>query len=69
MVGEFLSYDPYAIMVPEDDSKFRLVVNRTLADLFRSGKVREIYKKWFDPMGVPLSDRLATAFDIHALPK
>lgn len=69
VVGEFLSYDPYAIMVPEDDSKFRLVVNRTLADLFRSGKVREIYKKWFDPMGVPLSDRLATAFDIHALPK
>lgn len=69
VVGEYLSYDPYALMVPQNDSRFRLVVNRTLAELFRTGEIEEIYTEWFEPMGVPLSEQLAAAFEIHALPK
>jgi glutamate/aspartate transport system substrate-binding protein len=69
VVGEYLSYDPYALMVPQNDSRYRLVVNRTLAELFRTGEIEEIYTEWFEPMGVPLSEQLAAAFEIHALPK
>ena len=69
VVGENLSYDPYALMVPQNDSRYRLVVNRTLAELFRTGEIEEIYAQWFEPMGVPLSEQLAAAFEIHALPK
>lgn len=68
VVGKFLSYDPYAIMIPQDDSAFRLVVNKTLADLFRSGEIDEIYAKWFDPLGVPQTDLLQAAFEMQALP-
>ena len=53
VVGRNLSYEPYGVMLPRDDSAFRLVVNRTLAELFRSGEIEKIYAKWFDPLGVP----------------
>ncbi len=69
VVGRFLSYDPYAIMLRRDDSAFRLVVNRTLANLMRSGEIRKIYDKWFQPMGVPMSPLLKAAFEIQALPE
>jgi glutamate/aspartate transport system substrate-binding protein len=68
VVGKFLSYDPYAIMVPRDDSAFRLVATKTLADMFRSGEINEIYAKWFDPLGVPQTDLLQAAFEMQALP-
>jgi glutamate/aspartate transport system substrate-binding protein len=69
VVGDFLSYDPYAIMLPQNDSKFRLVVNRRLAELFRTGEIEKIYSKWFEPLGVPMSDLLRANFKINALPE
>ena len=75
VVGRFLSFDPYAIMLPRDDSAMRLIANRTLADLFRSGEIEQIYDKWFtspipgsEPLNVPLSDTLRTNFQVHAFP-
>jgi glutamate/aspartate transport system substrate-binding protein len=69
VVGRFLSYDPYALMVRRDDSAFRLVVTKTLAGLFRSGEIEEIYGKWFGPMDVPSTDLLQAAFEFQALPE
>ncbi|MEM7734241.1 MAG: amino acid ABC transporter substrate-binding protein [Deinococcota bacterium] len=69
VVGRFLSYDPYALMVGRDDSEFRLLVNTTLSELFRSGEILEIYNTWFDPLGVPPTDLLEAAFSIQALPE
>jgi glutamate/aspartate transport system substrate-binding protein len=69
VVGRNLSYEPYGIMLPRDDSAFRLVVNKTLADLFRSGEIDKIYAKWFDPLGVPVNPLLKAAFELQALPE
>lgn len=69
VVGDFLSFDPYAIMVPRNDSAFELVGKAALAELFRSGEIDEIYSKWFDEMGVEKSDLLDAAFRINALPE
>ncbi len=69
VVGRFLSYDPYGIMMRRDDSAFRLVVNKTLADIFRSGDIEKIYAKWFDPLGVPMSPLIKAAFELQALPE
>ena len=68
-VGRFLSYEPYALMVRRDDSAFRLVVDRTLSELFRSGEILDIYAEWFGPLGVPRSDLLEAAFVLQALPE
>lgn len=69
VVGDFLSYDPYAIALPENDSTFRLQVNRVLADLYRSGQIDEIFNRWFEPMGIPLFDQMEANFTINALPE
>ena len=38
VTGRFLSFDPYGIMVPKDDSTYRRLGEVTLADLMRSGE-------------------------------
>ena len=69
VVGDFLSYDPYAIMVRRDDSAFELVGKRTIAGLFRTGEINTIYDKWFEPLGVGRTQLLNNAFQIQALPE
>jgi glutamate/aspartate transport system substrate-binding protein len=69
VVGDFLSYDPYALMVPRNESDFELVGKRALAEVFRSGEIDTIYERWFGPMGVEQSDMLRTAFRLNALPQ
>ena len=75
IVGRFLSYDPYSIMVRRDDSAMRLVGNSVLADLMRSGEIFKIYDKWFTSkipgkpsVELPLSSTLKVAFEVQALP-
>ncbi|RWM16921.1 MAG: amino acid ABC transporter substrate-binding protein [Mesorhizobium sp.] len=69
VVGRYLSYDPYGIMLRRDDSAFRLVVNRALARVFRSGEILGIYARWFDPISVPISGTLKAAFELQAIPE
>lgn len=69
VVGEFLSFDPYALMVRRDDSAFELVGKKALAEVFRSGEIDAIYAKWFDPLGVPADPLLKAAFQLGALPE
>lgn len=69
VVGDFLSFDPYALMVRRDDSAFELVGKKAMAALMRSGEILDIYGKWFDPLGVPADDTLKTAFMIGGLPE
>ncbi|WP_372423904.1 amino acid ABC transporter substrate-binding protein [Salinarimonas chemoclinalis] len=75
VVGDFLSYDPYAIMVRRDDSAFQLLGTKVLADLFRTGEIEEIYAEWFQPfptndaVSEPPTDLLRAAWRLNALPE
>lgn len=69
VVGDFLSFDPYALMVRRNDSAFELVGKKALAEVFRSGEINDIYGKWFDPLGVPADDLLKAAFRLGGLPE
>ncbi len=72
VTGRFLSYDPYGIMVPRNDSTYRRLGTVVIADLMRSGELQKIYDKWFNPgptnINMPASDTLKKAFEIQALP-
>jgi len=72
VTGRFLSYDPYGLMVPRNDSTYRRIGTVLLADLMRSGEMQKIYDKWFNPgptgINMPISSTLKTAFEIQALP-
>lgn len=55
IVGTYLTYEPYGILIPADQGKWRDFVNATLVRLFKSGRFEAIYDKWFGPGGeVPL---------------
>lgn len=69
VVGDFLSFDPYAIMLRRDDSAFELIGKKALAGLFRSGEINDIYAKWFDGMGIAQTDLLKASFKLNALPE
>jgi glutamate/aspartate transport system substrate-binding protein len=45
---DFLSIEPYAIMVRRDDPGFKQVVDSALGEAFRSGDFERIYRKWFE---------------------
>lgn len=55
IVGRYLTYEPYGMILPQNQSEWRDFVNATLVQLFKSGRFEEIYNKWFGPRGeVPL---------------
>lgn len=69
VVGRPLSFDPYGMMVPKNNTVFLTLVNATMARLFRSGEMKEFYNKWFTPLEVPLSGDLAIAFKLQSTPE
>jgi glutamate/aspartate transport system substrate-binding protein len=64
----FFSYEPYGFMVRRNDADFRLVVNRALADLYRSGGIAPIYDRWFGSLGTP-SPAIKAMYFLNALPE
>jgi ABC-type amino acid transport substrate-binding protein len=53
LAEEPFSYEPYGFMVRRNDADFRLVANRTLARLYRTGEVLKIFERWFGKLGDP----------------
>ena len=46
-VGKDIDRDVWAIMVRQDDSKWRTFLNATLQELWASGEYQKLYAKWF----------------------
>ena len=68
VVGRLLSFDPYGLMIRRDDSAFKLVANRTLATIYRSGEVYPMFKRHFDPFGIPMTPAVDWTFKLNAMP-
>ena len=64
----YFSYEPYGLMMRRGDVDFRLAVNRTLARLYRSGDVLDIYQRWFGSLGGTPALLIAT-YAIEGLPE
>jgi ABC-type amino acid transport substrate-binding protein len=68
MADFVFSYEPYALMMRRNDAAFRLVVNRALADLYRSGQITSVFDRWFGAFGKP-SGALQVMYRLNALPE
>jgi ABC-type amino acid transport substrate-binding protein len=44
---QYFSYETYALALPRDDGAFRLLVDRTLARLYRTGRIDAVLEKTF----------------------
>ena len=68
LIPEELSIEPYGIVLPRGDSAFRLAVNTGLAQLYSSGAIIEIFRRWFEGVGPP-SGVLLAAYALGAIPE
>jgi putrescine:ornithine antiporter len=65
VLGRSFTYEPLALALGRGDDDFRLVVDRTLSRLYRSGEIGAIYAKW---CGEPDENALAF-FRMNTLPE
>ncbi len=67
LVIEDLSYEPYALALPRNDSALRLEVNRALTRVYVSGEIETIFERWLGKLGRP-TGLLAAMFLLNAIP-
>jgi len=58
----------HALMMRRNDADFRLLVNRELARLSRSGEIRAIHERWFGVLGKPAAI-LESLYCLNGLPE
>jgi len=68
MLPDDLSIEPYAIVLPLGDWKFRIAVNAGLADMYRRGANVPIYHKWLSSVGLEPGILLEALFLLGAMP-
>src|SRR5262245_7488233 len=68
LLPEELSIEPYGIVLPRGDAAFRLAVNTGLAQLYSSGEIVEIFRRWFENLGTPPGIIIA-AYALGAIPE
>jgi ABC-type amino acid transport substrate-binding protein len=68
VMEDFLSYEPYGLMMRRRDPDFRLIVNRALAEVYRTAEIVPIYNRWFGEWGPP-SRLLGAMYLLNSVPE
>jgi glutamate/aspartate transport system substrate-binding protein len=64
---ELFSYEPYALIVRRNDADFRLVANRAIAQMLRSGQFAQLYQRWIGSAGVEPAPMLVAIYQAQSL--
>lgn len=56
VIKDIISFEPYGMGIPENESNFRDAVNFAIADAVKDGTYTKLYRKWFaqDPKRLPV---------------
>jgi len=63
------SYEPFALAVRRNDADFRLIADRVLSQIYRTGEILQIYKKWFNLFSKKIPNAIAAVYQINATPE
>jgi len=63
------SFEPFALAVRQNDSEFRLVANRVLSRLSRSGAITKVYRQWFGKYITEVPALLEALYILNATPR
>ncbi|NOR35876.1 MAG: transporter substrate-binding domain-containing protein [Woeseiaceae bacterium] len=69
LMNDIFSYEPYGFVVRKNDADFRLVVNRSLSQIYRSGQHADIFYKWIGRAGVNVPPILAAMYQLSTIPE
>lgn len=64
---DLYSFEPYGLMVRRNDADFRLIANRSLAQIYRTGQYRQLFARWFGIFGLKPSPVLLAMYQMEAL--
>ncbi|HEY8099224.1 MAG TPA: amino acid ABC transporter substrate-binding protein [Burkholderiaceae bacterium] len=72
--NEALSNEPYGMIVRKDDPEFKNIADKALINLFKTGEINHIYRKWFQSpiapkqvnLQMPMSDALKDVISHYA---
>jgi glutamate/aspartate transport system substrate-binding protein len=63
--SEATSVEPYGIMLRKDDKEFKALADKAMTEIYKSGKIKAIYAKWFQkpvpPKGINLNLPMSAA--------
>ena len=65
---KILSFEPYALALPKGDDAFRLVADRALAQLSRTGQIAEVFESNFGSGAKP-SDLVKAMWLLNSIPE
>jgi len=65
--ADVFSFEPHALMLKRGDTDFRLLVDRALASLYRTARIRRIYHDWFGRYGEPMSPIMEAMYEFQAI--
>ena len=66
---DLFSYESYGLVVRRNDADFRLVADRALAQIYRTGQIEQVYAQSFGKAGLRPSELLAAMYAFGALPE
>ncbi len=68
LLGDPLSFEPYAIVLPRGDWAMKQAVDAALSQIYKSPALPELYNRWFAALGRP-SPILEVMFGLGRLPE
>lgn len=69
LMSDIFSYEPYGFVVRRNDADFRLVVNRALSQVYRTGQHVDIFYKWIGRTGIDVPPILAAMYQLSTIPE
>jgi glutamate/aspartate transport system substrate-binding protein len=69
VASELFSFEPFALAVRRNDADFRLVADRVLSRLNRSGQINDIYRRWFGAFSKKRPIMLDALYQLNATPE
>lgn len=66
--SDLFSFEPFALAVARGDADFQLVADRVLSDLYRSGKILKIYKRWLSSFAEEPLPALQVLYQLNSTP-
>ena len=67
--SDIFSFEPFALAMPRGDADFQLLADRVLSELYRSGAIIKIYRRWFGSFGENLPGALTALYQLNATPE
>ncbi len=69
LFDDTFSYEPYGFVIRRNDADFRLVANKAIVQLYRSGRHIDIFQKWIGRIGIQPPPILIAMYQLNTIPE